>query len=275
MKTAIDTTYNCFTSSLLAHYRVQSQRQQVGTLRRNKAGLFFAFPQRRTLFYLINVNANKQAQIFWRSKLWNLQQWNLQQPSNWVKRINGEKPFSDWSCLQLPLPHCVSASPMDQQLHWGSGRWHQQRDTHLSFSPSFLTSFSLFSHCLHCVHVCTGQMDDLQIESNQKMLLIYSSSSLFQTQFLKNKSLFFQYDHRLLSQLGNYYRKKKKKPTKLPNSYGFVRSTVLWPISQNILISVFNPLYNILFCSHENPCIPAKDFLDKSISGRMPQSKSP
>lgn len=62
MKT-IDATYNCPTSSLLAHYRAQSQRQQVGTLQRNKAGLFFAFPQRRTLFYLTNVHANKQAQI--------------------------------------------------------------------------------------------------------------------------------------------------------------------------------------------------------------------
>lgn len=40
MKT-IDATYNCPTSSLLAHYRAQSQRQQVGTLQRNKAGLFF------------------------------------------------------------------------------------------------------------------------------------------------------------------------------------------------------------------------------------------
>lgn len=63
MKTATDITYNCFTSSLLAHCRVQSQQQQIGTLRRKKAGLFFVFPQRRTLIYLINVNANKQPQI--------------------------------------------------------------------------------------------------------------------------------------------------------------------------------------------------------------------
>lgn len=41
-------------------------------------------------------------------------------------------------------------------------------------SPHFHTAPFVGSHS-PC-HACTGQMDDLQIESNQKMLLIYSSS---------------------------------------------------------------------------------------------------
>lgn len=137
-------------------------------------------------------------------------QWNLQQASKWVKSINCGKSFCDWSCPQLPLPHCVGASPRDQQqLRRGLADGINTGTLTSLFLPPFSPPFPHF-HTAFFVgshgpcRVCTGQMDDLQIESNQKMLLIYSSSSLFQTHSWKNKSLFFQYDHRLLRQPGNY-----------------------------------------------------------------------
>lgn len=68
-------------------------------------------------------------------------QWNPQQPSEWVKRMNWGKSFSDWSCPQLPLPHCIGASPRDQkQLHWGLADGITE-----GHSPVF---FSLLSHLL-------------------------------------------------------------------------------------------------------------------------------
>lgn len=136
-------------------------------------------------------------------------QWNLQQPSKWMKRINWGKSFSDW-CLQLPMPHCVGASPRDQQqLYRGLADGINRGTLTCLFLPPFSPPSppfhtASFVGSLSPCHVCTGQMDDLQIESKNIMLFIYSSSSLFQTQFLKYKSLFFQYDHRLLSQPGNY-----------------------------------------------------------------------
>lgn len=68
-------------------------------------------------------------------------QWNPQQPSEWVKRMNWGKSFSDCSCPQLPLPHCIGASPRDlKQLHWGLAD-----STTEGHSPVF---FSLLSHLL-------------------------------------------------------------------------------------------------------------------------------
>lgn len=135
--------------------------------------------------------------------------------------------------------------------------------------PCFLTASFTGSH--GTCHVCTGQVDDCQIESNQKMLLIYLFllPSLYQTRYFYKKKIAF------LPIWPQAIKPARQLKIKTPKPYRFVRNTVLWPISQNILITVFNSLYNLLLSSnHENPCIAAKDFLDKSVSGRMPWSKS-
>lgn len=176
METATDTTYNCPTSSLLAHYRIESQLQQVGTLQRNKAG-FFSFPQRRTLVYLINVNANKQPQISWRSA--------PVKPTAAIQKSKKEKlrQILIWLVLSAAafatLCQCIPQGSTTAAQR--AGRRHHTGTLTCLFlppfsppSPHFHTASLVGSHgpC----HVCTGQMDDLQIESNQKMLLIYSSS---------------------------------------------------------------------------------------------------
>lgn len=77
--------------------------------------------------------------------------------------------------------------------------------------------------------------------------------------------LFFQYDHRLLSQPDTRQLK-----IKTSQAYRIVKNKVLWAISWNIFITVFW-LYNLLLSSdHENPCVVTKDFLDKSYLEECP-----
>lgn len=187
-----DTTYDCATSSLLAHCRVPSWSQQLGTLQRNKTGFILHFLKgEHCIPSLMQMSINTY--IFHEGQL----QWDLQQPC--YPQDNEDKPGPNpfltafvCSCLC----HVVSASPPgihNSCTEAGRGH-HRRRLTLLSpFSPPcfyFLTASSLGSHSPH--HVCTGQADDCHIESNQEMLLTYLFllQSLAQTRCSKKPKLF-------------------------------------------------------------------------------------
>lgn len=196
-------------------------------------------------------------------------QWNFQQPPQWVTRMNaGQMLFWLFLSAAAFATLCQRVPQESTTAAQRAGRGHRRGTLTLLSLPPFLLPPPWAVTVLTVFALDKRMIVRLKV-IRKCFLPTRSFYHHFSKCYLKKKISF-------LPTWPQAIKPARQLKIKTPKPCRFVRNTVLWPISQNILITVFNPLYNLLLNSdHENPCIAAKDFLDKSISGRMPRSESP